>query len=73
MMSFSVWSALMVQLLSPYGNMPSMGDEASWRDWGEVVISLPQITALLPAHPYNFPDWHSWAHELNRSLELLTR
>ena len=73
MMSFSVWSALMVHLLSPYGNVPNLRGEESWREWGEAVVSLPKIAALLPAHPYGFSDWRSWAHELNRSLELLAQ
>ena len=73
MMSFAAWSAKMVRLLSPYGNVPDLRGEASWQEWGESIVSLSQIAALLPAHPHGVADWRSWAHELNRSLEILVQ
>lgn len=73
MMSFESWSAMMVQLLSLYGNIPDLRDEASWQDWGTSIVGLPEIAALLPPNPRGFSDWRAWAHELNRSLELLVR
>lgn|GEM_PF-2586848 len=73
MMSFELWSAMMVHLLSSYGVVSDHRAGASWRAWGEEVIGLPQIAALLPPHPEGFSDWQAWAHELNRSLDLLVR
>ena len=73
MMTFEAWSSMMVHLLSPYGVVSDHRDQASWKSWGEQVIALPEIAALLPSHPGGFSDWQTWAHDVNRSLALLVR
>lgn len=67
------WAQRMVPSLSAFGYVPIIHRDEQWREWGNVVVAIPQIAALHPPMPAMFKDWMPWAQEFNRSIALLSQ
>jgi hypothetical protein len=65
------WTGQMTLLLAQYGNIPTLTNDAAWRDWANAVITLPALSALGAARPEGFGQWDAWATEFNRTYALL--
>lgn len=65
------WTASVIPLIGPFGYVPQLLNEDSWRDWATYIITIPTIAQLSPPSPQNFEVWEDWATQMNIPLALL--
>jgi len=63
MASLPHWaSSLMIDF--PDDNIPYLGNEAEWREWGNLLIQEPSFAQNNAPSPNFFQEWRDWAFAL---------
>lgn len=44
--------------------VPILADETRWREWGEVVVTLPSLLSSSYPQPNGYGSWDAWAQAL---------
>ena len=62
------WCDIMVLELDALGTIPIMNMGMTWKEWGNQVIQLYEISIKDPPDPDDYDEFEEWALDFNDSV-----